>query len=53
MDLFGIQDSADGGVDVRYAAHSSPYYPSQKMDGLVSENVRQVSELGSARDWLL
>ncbi|XP_043205387.1 DE-cadherin-like isoform X2 [Amphibalanus amphitrite] len=44
VDLFGVQDNGAGGVDVRYAAHGSPYYASQKMDGLVSENVRQFEE---------
>ena len=43
VDLFGVVDNDDGGVDVRYAAHGSPYYEAEKMDGIVAQNVQQVS----------
>ncbi|XP_043190768.1 DE-cadherin-like isoform X2 [Amphibalanus amphitrite] len=38
VDLFGVVDNDDGGVDVRYAAHGSPYYEAEKMDGIVAQN---------------
>ena len=45
VDLFGVVDNGAGGVDVRYAAHGSPYYRAERMDGIVAQNKKQVSRL--------
>ncbi|XP_037090978.1 DE-cadherin-like [Pollicipes pollicipes] len=45
VDLFGVQNNGAGGVDVRYAAHGSPYYRSEKMDGIVSQHKKQLEEV--------
>ncbi|XP_043236819.1 neural-cadherin-like isoform X1 [Amphibalanus amphitrite] len=45
VDLFGVQDNGAGGVDVRYAAHGSPYYRAERMDGIVSQNKKQLEEM--------
>ena len=37
-------DNDDGGVDVRYAAHGSPYYEAEKMDGIVAQKKDMVRE---------
>ena len=42
VDLFGVQNNGAGGVDVRYAAHGSPYYRAEKMDGIVAQNKQRV-----------
>ena len=42
VDLFGVQNNGAGGVDVRYAAHGSPYYRAEKMDGLLAQNRKRV-----------
>ena len=46
VDLFGVQNNGVGGVDVRYAAHGSPYYRADKMDGLVAQNKKRVRRRG-------
>ncbi|XP_066976553.1 DE-cadherin-like isoform X4 [Macrobrachium rosenbergii] len=34
VDIFGLRD-VEGGVDIRYNCHSSPYYTSARLDGLM------------------
>ncbi|XP_037090914.1 DE-cadherin-like [Pollicipes pollicipes] len=45
VDLFGVQNNGAGGVDVRYAAHGSPYYRKEKMDGVLGRNKKQLEEM--------
>ncbi|XP_037076990.1 neural-cadherin-like [Pollicipes pollicipes] len=45
VDLFGVQNNDAGGVDVRYSAHGSPYYDSERMDGIVAQNKKQLEDL--------
>lgn len=42
VDVFSLKD-VEGGVDIRYNCHSSPYYTAARLDGLLLQHRRQVS----------
>ncbi|XP_064099901.1 neural-cadherin-like isoform X2 [Macrobrachium nipponense] len=42
VDIFSMRD-VNGGVQIRYNCHSSPYYTAAKLDGLLMKNRREVS----------
>ncbi|XP_042876462.1 neural-cadherin-like [Penaeus japonicus] len=43
VDVFSLKD-VEGGVDIRYNCHSSPYYTAARLDGLLLQHRRQVEE---------
>jgi hypothetical protein len=42
VQIISVQDVEGGMVDVRYAMHGSPYYPSSQTDSAVSLNQQKV-----------
>ncbi|XP_066980298.1 DE-cadherin-like isoform X2 [Macrobrachium rosenbergii] len=43
VDVFNMQD-VEGGVQIRYNCHGSPYYTAERLDGLFMRNRLQVSK---------
>ncbi|XP_068232166.1 DE-cadherin-like [Palaemon carinicauda] len=43
VDIFSMRD-VEGGVQIRYNCHSSPYYTAAKLDGLLMKNRFEVSK---------
>lgn len=41
VDIFNLKD-AEGGVDIRYNCHSSPYYTAPRLDGLMLQSRSEV-----------
>ncbi|XP_064094827.1 LOW QUALITY PROTEIN: DE-cadherin-like [Macrobrachium nipponense] len=43
VDVFNMQD-VDGGVQIRYNCHGSPYYTAERLDGILMKNRMEVSK---------
>lgn len=42
--IFSVMNVENNMVDIRYAAHGSPYYPPSKLDSFVSLDKEEVSK---------
>ena len=47
VDIFTIMNHPElpNTIDVRYAAHNSPYYRAAKLDGIMAQRLKEVSDM--------